>query len=95
MTAAQLEAARRERRVLIDIGSAKSYLGKQVLEWAESSPDDQRLPEALFIAVKANDSYKYGCDGWSHDEETRNRAEKILYERYPLNSWTAKLVPRE
>jgi hypothetical protein len=96
LTGAQLEAARRERRTLIDLGDAKSYLGKQVLEWAESSPDDPRLPEALFIAVKANDQYKYGCDGWTHDEETRNSARKILCERYPLNSWTAKLTsPRE
>jgi len=95
LTAAQLEAARRERRTLIDLGDAKSYLGKQVLEWAESSPDDPRLPEALFIAVKANDQYKYGCDGWTHDEETRNSAQKILRERYPLNSWSAKLTSPE
>jgi hypothetical protein len=96
LTAAQLEAARRERRAMLDLGDAKSYLGKQVLEWARSSPDDPRLPEALFIAVKANDQYKYGCDGWAHDEETRDNAEKILRERYPVSPWTAKLtVPRE
>ena len=96
LTAAQLEAAARERRVLIDLGDGKSYLGKQVLGWAESSPDDPRLPEALFIAVKANAEYKYGCDGWAHDKETQYSAETILRERYPLSSWTAKLaVPRE
>ena len=93
LTAAQLEAARRERRAMLDLGDAKSYLGKQVLEWARSSPDDPRLPEALFIAVKANDQYKYGCDGWAHDEETRDSAQKILRERYPLSPWTAKLAP--
>ena len=82
--------------MLIDLADGKSYLGKQVLEWAESSPDDPRLPEALFIAVKANAEYKYGCDGWAHDKETQFSAETILRERYPLNSWTAKLaVPRE
>ena len=96
LTAAQLEAARRERQAVIDLGDAKSYLGKQVLEWARSSSDDPRLPEALFIAVKANDQYKYGCDGWSHDEETRDSAEKILRERYPSSPWTAKVtVARE
>ncbi|HET8783843.1 MAG TPA: hypothetical protein VFM63_15625, partial [Pyrinomonadaceae bacterium] len=78
LTAAQMEAASREKRALLDLGDAKSYLGKQVLEWARSSPNDPRLPEALFIAVKANDQYKYGCDGWAHDEETKNSAEKIL-----------------
>ena len=96
LTAAQLEAARREQKAMLDLCDAKSYVGKQVLEWARSSPDDPRLREALFIAAKANDQYKYGCDGWSHDEETRDSAEKILRERYPLSSWTAKLsVPRE
>ena len=95
LTAAQLEAARRERRAMIALGDGKSYLGKQVLAWARSSPDDPRLPEALYIATIANESYKYGCDGWSHDEETRASAEALLRERYPLSSWTVKLSARE
>lgn len=33
LTAAQLEAARRERQAILDLGDAKSYLGKQVLDW--------------------------------------------------------------
>ena len=92
LTAAQLETAGRERRAMLALGDGKRYLGKQVLKWAKSAPNDPRLPEALFIAVKANESYKYGCDGWSSDEEIRKSAEAILRERYPLNSWTAKLA---
>ena len=96
LTAEQSEAARRERRTMAALGDAKSYLGRQVLEWARSSPDDPRLSEALFIAIKANDQYKYGCDGWSYDDETRTSAEAMLRERYPLSSWAAKLSsPRE
>lgn len=87
----QLEQARKERAALIAIGDGKSYLGKRVLEWAKVQPDDPRIPEALFIAFKANGSYKYGCDGWSHDEETQNAAAALLRERYPNSSWTAKL----
>jgi hypothetical protein len=90
-----LEAAQRERRALIALGDGKSYLGKQVLAWAKASLHDLRLAEALFIATVANNSYKYGCDGWSSDEETRNSAAELLRERYPLSSWTAKLSTRE
>ena len=54
-------------------------------------PDDARLPEALYIAVKANESYKYGCSGWESDEQLKNKAETLLRERYPRSPWTAKL----
>ena len=95
LTAAQLETARRERLALAAVGDGKSYLGRQVLSWANSSPADPRVPEALFIAIKANETYKYGCDGWSHDEETRDTAEKLLRERYPRSPWIAKLTEPE
>ena len=91
LTGLQLEQARKERAALIAIGDGKSYLGKRVLEWAKAQPDDPRIPEALFIAFKANGSYKYGCDGWSHDEETQNAIAALLRERYPNSSWTARL----
>ena len=91
LTRLQLEQARKERAALIAIGHGKSYLGKRVLEWAKVQPDDPRIPEALFIAFKANGSYKYGCDGWSHDQETQNAAAALLGERYPNSSWTARL----
>lgn len=89
--AEQLAAAAQEFEKLAAIGEANIYLGKRVLEWAQASPDDPRIPEALFIAFKANGSYKYGCDGWSHDEETQNAAAVLLRERYPNSSWTARL----
>ncbi|HEY3581529.1 MAG TPA: tetratricopeptide repeat protein [Pyrinomonadaceae bacterium] len=91
LTAEELATAHRERVALQGLGDAKSFLGKQVLEWARTSPLDPRLPEALFIAVKANSQYKYGCDGWSFDEKTKNAAEAILRRRYEHSAWTAKL----
>ena len=93
LTAEQLETARRERLALRALGDAKSYLGKQVIQWAKTSPSDPRVPEALFIAVKANQSYKYGCDGWEFDDETRKAADAILRERYERSPWSAKLDP--
>ena len=91
LTAAQLETARREYATLIATEDAKSYLGKQVIEWARSSPDDPRIPEALFITFRANTRYKYGCNGWEHDEKTYEEAETLLRQRYPESPWTAKL----
>ena len=66
-----------------------------MLEWAKAEPDDPRIPEALFIAFTANARYKYGCDGWDHDEETQDAVAALLRARYPSNPWTAKLSERE
>jgi hypothetical protein len=95
LTAKQLEAVQREHVALAAVGNGKSYLGKQVIEWAKTSPADARIPEALYIAVQANASYKNGCDGWEFDEKTKQRAETILRQRYPQSPWTAKLTPQE
>lgn len=89
--AAELRAARQEFAQLKEIGDAKSYLGQRVLEWARKSSDDPRIPEALFIAVKANENYKYGCGGWEHNDEIRQAATELLRERYPHSAWMGKL----
>jgi hypothetical protein len=86
-----LAEAKRERARLLELGEGKRWLGKKTLEWAKQSPNDPRLAEALFIAVKANESYKYGCSGWDFDEPLRTELESTLRERYPQSSWTAKL----
>ena len=91
----QLETARREHDALVAIGDGKSFLGKHVLEWARSSPNDPRIPEALFIATKANKSYKYGCNSWEHDQKVMTETETLLRERYPESPWTAKLSQPE
>jgi len=92
LTAAQIAQAQAEYKSMLGIPDAKSYLGKRVLEWAKNSSDDPRLPEALFIAVKANQVYKYGCSGWQNDEETLKELTTILETRYPNSSWSAKLA---
>ncbi len=93
LTAEQLRAAARERAALISIGDGKSYLGKQVIEWATTSPRDERIPEALFIAARANGQYKYGCNSWEYDRHTREELERILRENYPNSEWAVKLGP--
>jgi hypothetical protein len=87
-----LAPAKKERDALIAIGDGKSWLGKRVLEWARRSPDDQRMPEAIYIAIQANQSYKYGCGSWEQDGETRTKLETLLQERYPSSRWAARLA---
>jgi hypothetical protein len=91
LSAPQLAAAAAERKQLDDLGVGKSYLGKLVLEWAKASPNDPRVPEALFIAYQANDNYKYGCGGWEHNEEIQQETEELLRQRYAASAWTARL----
>ncbi len=95
LTETELETARREFTALDAIGDAKHYLGKRVIAWAKTSPNDPRIPEALYIAAQANRSYKYGCDMWEQDNETKEEAESLLRERYSESPWTAKLSPPE
>jgi len=87
----QLETAESERQRLDDMGDGKSYLGKAVLQWARTSPHDPRIPESLFIAFKANESYKYGCGGWDHDEDLQRQVADLLIKHYPESAWTEKL----
>ena len=91
LSARVLAIAKKERDGLAAIGDAKSFLGKRVLEWAKRSPGDPRMPEAIYIAVQANQSYKYGCGSWEEDEETRIKLETLLKERYGHSPWAAKL----
>ncbi|MEK6334476.1 MAG: hypothetical protein AABM67_05975, partial [Acidobacteriota bacterium] len=91
LTTDELAVAQKERTALKAMGNGKSYLGKRVLEWAKAFPDDPRIPEALFIAFKASENYKYGCGGWEHNEEIQQEADSILRRRYPATPWTAKL----
>jgi hypothetical protein len=92
LTAEQLTVAVKERAALTAVGDGKSYLGKHVIEWARLSPTDERVPEALFIATMANRQYKYGCNSWEYDEDTRKEAETMLRQNYPHSEWTAKLA---
>jgi hypothetical protein len=91
MNSKQLEAAATERKQLDLTGDGKSYLGKLVLQWARVAPRDPRIPESLFIAYKANESYKYGCGSWDHDEDLQREVADLLMQRYPESPWTAKL----
>lgn len=92
LTTAQSNAARAERRKLKEIGDAPKYLAQKVIDWAKRSPSDKRLPEALYLMVRANGWTKYGC---GNNEELRTELINILRTRYPKSEWTAKLSADE
>ncbi len=95
LTPESVVMAQKERAELKAIGDGKKYLGKRVIEWTRQRPADPRLPEALFIAVMANQSYKYGCGGWEHDDQVKEDAASLLKERYPNSLWAMKLREME
>jgi len=95
LSAPEVEVSRRERARLSEIGDAKIFVGRKVLAWAKAAPNDKRVPEALFIAVKANESYKYGCGGWDYDEDLKSQTATLLKERYSASAWAAKLKDQE
>lgn len=87
-----LAAAKKEREAIRTLGDPKSVLGKQALAWAKRAPEDPRIPEILYLTVKANERYKYGCNSWENDEDTWQQAKQLLRERYAGSSWAAKLA---
>src|SRR5438309_4049308 len=58
LSAAQKATGAKEYARLVAIGAAPNYLCREVISWAVKHPMDQRVPEALYLAVK---STRYGC----------------------------------
>jgi len=75
--------AGREMTTLQALGTGPNYLAQTVINWASKNPADQRVPEALHLAVK---STRYGCT----DKETgrwSKAAFDLLHRKYPNTSW--------
>ena len=89
---AQIAAANRERLKIKRLGDAPKYLGQQVLLWAKRSPNDKRVPEALYLMVRANGWNKYGC---GNNEDLQQSLARVLKTRYPNSEWAKKLISEE
>jgi hypothetical protein len=82
----QSTAATRERAKLLSLGSAPNYLSREAIAWSNRTPNDPRVPEALYVAVTAT---RYGCS----DKETgkwSKAAFDLLHKRYPKSTWAKK-----
>ena len=82
----QRSAGQREWKTLKGLGAAPNYISQQVIQWANKSPADQRVPEALHLAVTTT---RYGCT----DDQTgrwSKAAFDLLHRQYPNTSWAKK-----
>jgi len=92
LTTYQTQMANAERDKLKRIGDAPKYLGEQTIKWAARSPNDKRIPRALYNMFQANGWTKYGC---GNNEELQEKIGDLLRRRYPNSEWARKLASDE
>lgn len=83
-----IEPAQRAREfaALDALPTATGFIGKHVMQRAQSHPDDPELPWLLYVVVQ---STKGGClDPDSH--ALSKQAFTLLHKRFPDNEWTRK-----
>ena len=88
LSAADRQQATSQVKKLQSIATAPDLLAAQTLAFAQRHPQDPRVPEALYLAVRAT---RYGCT----DSQTggfSQRAFDLLHRRYPNTEW-AKRTP--
>jgi len=83
ITPQERERARDDGARLRRLPGAPAYLGAIILAWANAQPRDPRVPEALYLVVRAT---RYG----QKNSETSKAAYTLLHERYRRNPWTSK-----
>jgi hypothetical protein len=67
-------------------GAAPDWLGAQTIAFAQRHPQDPRVPEALYLVVRAS---RYGCTDAKTGEYSKG-AFDLLHQRYPNSEWTKK-----
>jgi hypothetical protein len=86
LSSAQRASGEREWKTLDALGATPNYISQQVIQWATKNPADQRVPEALHLAVTTT---RYGCT----DDQTgrwSKAAFDLLHRKYPNTSWARK-----
>ena len=86
LSATDREQAAAEWKKLQSVATGPNWLGAQTLAFAQAHPQDPRVPEALYLVVRAT---RYGCT----DKETSDfshRAFDLLHRRYPNSEWAKK-----
>lgn len=86
LSAADLAAAKKEQTKLAAVPTAPDYITANVVAWAQTHPQDPKVPQTLYLAVHAT---KVGIrdDG---TEALSKEAFQILHKKYPNNPWTKK-----
>ena len=75
-----------EWQKLQSLPTAPDWLAAQTLAFAQAHPQDPRVPEALYLVVRAT---RYGCTG-GQTGDFSHRAFDLLHRRYAATDWAAK-----
>lgn len=86
LAAADREQAAAEWKKLQSVSTAPDWLAAQTLAFAQRHPQDPRMPEALYLAVRAT---RYGCTD-SQTGDFSQRAFDLLHRRFPGTEWAKK-----
>jgi len=86
LSPAEIARAEKEWSTLRSLGTATNYIVRQVIQWANTHPNDPRVPEALHIAVRTT---RYGCTD-KDSARWSKAAFDVLHRKYPNNPWTKK-----
>jgi hypothetical protein len=86
LPASALAQAAAERQKLQSLPTAPDWLAAQTLAFAQAHPQDPRVPEALYLVVRAT---RFGCTG-GQTGDFSHRAFDLLHRRYPTSKWAAK-----
>lgn len=70
------------------LGSAPTFLSREVITYAKAHPADARVPEALALAVKAT---RFGPKDGKTSVYSKE-AFQLLHKKYPSSQW-AKRTP--
>jgi hypothetical protein len=71
---------------LSKLPAGQIWLGDRVFAYAQSNPDDERVPEALSLVVRAT---RLGCNDADTGQYSK-RAFDLLHQKYPKSEWTKK-----
>jgi len=86
LSAAELQKAGAEALKLRAAGTGPDWLAAQTLNFAQQHPQDLRVSEALYLAVRAT---RYGCTD-AQTGDFSKRAFDLLHRSYPTSEWTKK-----
>ncbi|MDD5275118.1 MAG: hypothetical protein PHR16_03430 [Methylovulum sp.] len=86
LTQAEITQAATENAKIAALQGGSNYLARQAVQWAKFKPDEKRLPEALYLAVKAT---RYGCQNCATGKASK-AAFEALNRRFKKSEWKKK-----
>ncbi|MDD5462971.1 MAG: hypothetical protein PHG00_15285 [Methylococcales bacterium] len=85
-TQAEIAEAAAENAGIAASTGGSNFLAAQTVQWAKQYPDEKRLPEALYLAVKAP---RYGCQNCATGKASK-AAYDVLNKRFKNTEWKKK-----